>query len=224
MEKYEDKDICKSCGGLCCKKSGCDYYVSDFPSVTKSEILKALETGNVSIVAAVDIQRINEKLVASPILYLRARNKDRDVIDLFSMKRECSMLNDTGCSYDLEHRPSGGASLIPKKNTFGAYNCRPAVDHVEEVKKWMSHQNLLGKIVKRYTGKSVNEVFREDVERVFYEVMTEQFDGVSKLEIYDIVQTLPQLAECFPNEFNNAKEKYKKTAKVYKKIEISEKK
>ena len=217
MEKYEDKDICKSCGGLCCKKSGCDYYVSDFPSVTKSEILKALETGNVSIVAAIDIQRINGKLVASPILYLRARNKDRDVIDLFSMKRECSMLTDTGCSYDLEHRPAGGANLIPKKNILGIYKCRPSVNHLEEMEKWLPYQSLLGKIVKRYTGKSVNEVFREDVERVFYEVMTEQFDGVSKLEIYDIGQTLPQLAECFPEELNNAREKYKKSPKVYEK-------
>ena len=147
MEKYEDKDICKSCGGLCCKKSGCDYYVSDFPSVTKSEILKALETGNVSIVAAIDIQRINGKLVASPILYLRARNKDRDVIDLFSMKRECSMLTDTGCSYDLEHRPAGGANLIPKKNILGIYKCRPSVNHLEEMEKWLPYQSLLGKMV-----------------------------------------------------------------------------
>lgn len=61
MKKYEDKDICKSCGGMCCKKSGCDYYVSDFPSITKSEILKALETGNISIVAAINIQEINGK-------------------------------------------------------------------------------------------------------------------------------------------------------------------
>ena len=223
MKKYEDKDICKSCGGMCCKKSGRDYYVSDFPSITKSEILKALETGNISIVAAINIQEINGKSVASPILYLRARNKDRDIIDLFSMKRECSMLTDTGCTYDLEHRPTGGASLIPKKNILGTYQCRPSVDSVEEVKKWIPHQNLLGRIVKRYTGKSVNEVFREDVERVFYEVIAEQFEGVSKIEIYDIRQTLPQLVKCFPNEFNNAREKYKKTIKVYKK-EISEEK
>lgn len=217
MQRYENKSICSSCGGVCCKKSGCDYYVSDFPSITKGEILKALETGNISIVAGIDIQKINNKLVASPILYLRARNKDRDIIDLFSMKRECSMLTETGCSYDLEHRPAGGANLIPKKSILGIYECKPSVNHLEELEKWLPYQSLLGRIVKRYTGKSVNEVFREDVERVFYEVMTEQFEGVSELEIYDIGQTLPQLAECFPLELNNAREKYKKSHKVYKK-------
>lgn len=217
MQRYENKSICSSCGGVCCKKSGCDYYVSDFPSITKGEILKALETGNISIVAGIDIKKINNKLVASPILYLRARNKDRDIIDLFSMKRECSMLTETGCSYDLEHRPAGGANLIPKKNILGIYKCRPSVNHLEEMEKWLPYQSLLGRIVKRYTGKSVNEVFREDVERVFYEVMAEQFEGVSEFEIYDIGQTLPQLAECFPEELNNAREKYKKSPKVYEK-------
>ena len=217
MQRYENKSICSSCGGVCCKKSGCDYYVSDFPSITKGEILKALETGNISIVAGIDIKKINNKLVASPILYLRARNKDRDIIDLFSMKRECSMLTETGCSYDLEHRPAGGANFIPKKNILGIYECRPSVNHLEEMEKWLPYQSLLGRIVKRYTGKSVNEVFREDVERVFYEVMIEQFEGVSEFEIYDIGQTLPQLAECFPEELNNAREKYKKSPKVYEK-------
>ena len=67
MQGYENKNICSSCGGVCCKKSGCDYFVSDFPSITKSEILKALETGNISIVAGVDIQKINGKTIAFPI-------------------------------------------------------------------------------------------------------------------------------------------------------------
>ena len=133
------------------------------------------------------------------------------------MKRECSMLTETGCSYDLEHRPAGGANLIPKKNILGIYECKPSANHLEEMEKWLPYQSLLGRIVKRYTGKSANEVFREDVERVFYEVMTEQFEGVSELEIYDIGQTLPQLAECFPEELNNAREKYKRSPKVYKK-------
>lgn len=217
MEKYEDRNICSSCGGLCCKKSGCDYYVEDFPSITKNEILKVLSTGSISIVGAVNIQRFGKKSVASPILYLRARNKDRDIIDLFSMKKTCSMLTDSGCSYDLQHRPSGGASLIPKKNSAGFFHCAPAVNQLEALKKWLPYQNLLGKIVKRYTGKSVDEVFKEDVERVFYEVLAEQFEGVTKLEVRDISETVLQLIDCFPREFKNASDKYKNSTKIYTK-------
>lgn len=50
--EYENKEICKKCGGFCCKKSGCDYFVSDFGFITKGKIIEALETGNVSIVSA----------------------------------------------------------------------------------------------------------------------------------------------------------------------------
>ena len=25
---YENKELCKKCGGMCCKKSGCDYFTT----------------------------------------------------------------------------------------------------------------------------------------------------------------------------------------------------
>ena len=50
--EYENKELCSKCGGRCCKKSGCDYFVSDFKIIDKNTILKVLETGNVSIVSA----------------------------------------------------------------------------------------------------------------------------------------------------------------------------
>ena len=31
--KYENIELCKKCGGYCCKKSGCDYFVSDFENM-----------------------------------------------------------------------------------------------------------------------------------------------------------------------------------------------
>ena len=37
--EYENKEICKKCGGFCCKKSGCDYFVSDFGFITKGKII-----------------------------------------------------------------------------------------------------------------------------------------------------------------------------------------
>lgn len=62
--EYENKELCSKCGGRCCKKSGCDYYVSDFKSIDKNTIIKVLETGNVSIVSAFkyEILRNGKKL------------------------------------------------------------------------------------------------------------------------------------------------------------------
>ena len=202
--ELENKEICAKCGGKCCKKSGCDYFVSDFDEINKNKLLEILATGNVSITSALKIKMLpNGQKYIVPFLYLRARNKGRDVIDLFSLKRECIMLTPTGCSYSFENRPSGGANLIPGKNG----SCRPYKDPYEEMEKWTPYQNILSKLVKRYTGKSVDIVLRENIEQVFFDVLTKNFDGVSSLEIEDIKSCISELAEIYPDCYKNALEK-----------------
>ncbi len=208
--EYENKELCAKCGGKCCIKSGCDYFVSDFKSIDKATILKALETGNISIVSAFKNETLpNGQMKMVPILYLRARNKGREVIDLFSMKKTCSMLTDTGCSYTLSERPSGGVNLIPGEN-----GCKPAKNPLEELEKWLPYQSLLAKIVKRYTGMSVDAKIKCDVEEVFYDVLCHNFDGVQELEIADIKSGLPSLSMCFPLEYEKAKKRKENDLKL----------
>lgn len=126
--EFENKDLCKKCGGRCCKKSGCDYFVSDFDVIDKSSLVKLLDTGNVSIVAALSFRTLkNKDRVVEPFLYLLARNIDRGIVDLFSLKKTCSMLTDEGCTYTLENRPGGGVNLIPSIE-----GCRPFKQTVDE--------------------------------------------------------------------------------------------
>ena len=114
--KNENKELCSECGGYCCKKSGCDYYVSDFKRIDKNTILEALASEKISIVSAFVFERLNDdKIVATPFLYLRARNQDRDIVDLYSVKTTCMSLTETGCAYTYENRPGGGKNLIPQK-------------------------------------------------------------------------------------------------------------
>ena len=40
---YENKELCKKCGGICCKKSGCDYFVSDFKTINKQSLLEIID-------------------------------------------------------------------------------------------------------------------------------------------------------------------------------------
>lgn len=199
--KYEDKEICKKCGGMCCKKSGCDYFVTDFESMKLEYLDKVLQTGHISIVSVFDFQRLkNGKLVYTPMLYLRERNTNREIVDLFSFKTSCSSLEKDGCHYDLANRPSGGATLIPGPNK----TCYSEIDRLEEMKKWIPYQKVLEKLVKRYTRMSVDERIRQDVEKVIYNVITENYQDSSPLELKDIASMIPMLKECFPNEYLNA--------------------
>lgn len=109
MNKVEDKNMCAKCGGFCCKKCGCDYFVSDFDNLKLDYLLNVLSEGKISVVASLNFKRIqNGKLTCLPVLSLRARNNNKEVIDLLSFKTTCSQLTLGGCSYNLEERPSGG--------------------------------------------------------------------------------------------------------------------
>ena len=215
MSKYEDKDICSRCGGYCCKKSGCDYATSNFHNLGINSLHEKLAEGNISIVSFLTFKRLPlGKLVATPFLYLRARNTDRDVVDLLSFFKQCSMLKEDGCSYTLEERPKGGVNLIPKDPK----PCVPEVNPFEIVDGWNQYQNTLSRLVKRITGMSVDAKLREDVTKMFEDILEENFEGVSEVELEDVKGMLPSLLECFPKEYKNALKNVKSRRKIYMKI------
>lgn len=196
MEINENTEVCKNCGGRCCKKSGCDYWPSDLPDRTYKGILKFLENGKVSIVAMMNFKRINGKLCNFPFLYLRGRNTGRDVVDLLSMKTPCSNLTEHGCSYTYEERPSGGKNLTPSKDGL----CYPKEDNLQKVLEWSPYQKQLEKIVKRYTGLSIDNKIKEDVVTLLTDIKEENFKNVSELEIIDVERMLPMLIECYKEQ------------------------
>lgn len=130
MTKEENRDICKECGGYCCKKCGCDYFVSDLESNKIEYFESLLATGRISVVSALQFHyHPNGAVSTTPTLYLRARNIDRGEIDLLSLKKTCASLMEDGCFYSLENRPSGGATLIPRENR----KCYSTVDSTLEL-------------------------------------------------------------------------------------------
>lgn len=196
VEINENTEVCKNCGGRCCKKSGCDYWPSDLPDKTYKGILKFLENGKVSIVSMMNFKRINGKLCNFPFLYLRERNIGRDVVDLLSMKTPCSNLTEHGCNYTYEERPSGGKNLTPSKDGL----CYPKEDNLQKVLEWSPYQKQLEKIVKRYTGLSIDNKIKEDVVTLLTDIKEENFKNVSELEIIDVKRMLPMLIECYKEQ------------------------
>lgn len=110
------------------------------------------------------------------------------------MKTTCSVLTDTGCKYDYENRPSGGKNLIPSDKGF----CTPNQNPIEKMKEWESYQKQLSKIVKIFTGKTVDDKLKEDVENLFYDIKNNNIEGVSKIELEDIKRLIPLLVRCYP--------------------------
>ena len=204
LSKCEDKELCTKCGGKCCKKSGCDFFVSDFTSLKMEYLEQVLDTNRVSIVAALmgTVENGQEKI--KPILYLRARNVERDAIDLLSYKKTCASLESNGCYFDVYHRPSGGVSLQPSKD-----GCYQTVDLLKELKKWLPYQDVLRKIVKKRTGKTYLNKLKEDIENLFVDYVSQNFAGISEIELLDVEKLIPTLMKTNPKEYSKALERVK---------------
>ena len=201
--EYENRDICAKCGGYCCKKCGCDYLVSDFDSLKLEYLDKILATGKVSIVATLSFKDLpNGKLAVTPILSLRSRNIERNIIDLLSLKKSCAMLTSNGCTYSLAERPSGGVHLIPNEKDF--HHCHSDIDKIEELYKWLPYQKVLAKLVKKYTGMSVMAKLKEDVINLFCAIIIKGYQDIAYEELVDINDMLPLLEQAFPEELHTA--------------------
>jgi len=192
---YENKDICKKCGGKCCKKCGCDYSIENFDNLKIDNLQKILEQGDISIVSYQKFQYVRGRLINEPFLYLRARNKNRPIVDLLSLKTTCASLTENGCKFSLEERPKGGVNLIPGENGTRCYHVKDAMSIIEG---WRNHQKTLINLIKRLTGKSVYKKLEEDIYNLMIDVFEENFEGVSPLEIEDIRGLMPLLYEAYP--------------------------
>lgn len=211
MDKNEDLSICSKCGGMCCKKSGCDYASNDFVNLKYQSLIDELNKGDKSIVAMINFNTLkNGRLIAEPYLYIRARNNDRDIVDLISMKTRCSQLTDTGCMHSYEDRPFGGKNLKPSKMEDGP--CRPVISPIYIIDSWRDYQKILRKLVKYYTGMSVECKIKMDVENLIYDVMIGNFHDVLPLEIADLKGFVPLLVRAFPEQAIKANERYNKNS------------
>lgn len=151
IKTYTDKEMCKACGGLCCKQNGCVYIPSNFKSMNYSKLKKELLKGDISI------DGIPFDLPGNAwtyILLLRARNEDAEIVDLFTSGGPCKMLKEDGCFYDEDQRPSLGLAVKPTK-VKGP--CEKMYDQDFVFNQWIRHQSTLELLLKDFTGKEIKE-------------------------------------------------------------------
>lgn len=165
MEKmiYVDDELCKKCGGQCCKKSGCDFLPSDFKKLNYTSLIKELEKGYISIISTICFYQENKKTYWAPVLSLRIKNKDRNTVDLVSYKTGCSLLTEIGCPLSIEERPALALSLIPTENFP---KCDQQIKMEQGLKAWMKYQDVLSQLVAHYVHRSVKEQVQFDMDKL----------------------------------------------------------
>lgn len=214
--ELENKNLCSTCGGvggLCCRAGGCVWFPSDFREITLNSIDSLLQNGKASIVGTPNTTLKGTTPIFNGVtLSLRARNINRGPIDLISIPTCCASLTETGCEFDFEHRPSGGKHLIPMPNL----DCYEDFNIKDIENEWYVYNKILSKLVRRYTGRSVNDEYRREVIEFLYSWGTIALREVSKQRVDDC-QTISNLfVLMFPEETKLAEEKIKKDNLVLK--------
>jgi hypothetical protein len=196
---FENYEICKKCGGECCKRCGCNYYPKDFKEMTFEHLKSILDKGEISITTCVYVNAdCNNKIFIEKVLNLRARNINRPIVDLISKKNTCSVLTETGCKYSFNERPTGGILLIPDNDE--CINIYPPELQLEE---WKKHQEVLKILVKHYTNNPFEKEFELQVAKVSEALKVEARLHLSRktkltIESIEIMQTL-KLLQDFDN-------------------------
>ena len=137
-----NKNICKSCGGDCCKMQGCILLPFDIEPFESGNIIKLLEHGDFSI------RTFYEDNMAYS--YLIAREMNQPAISILLPHTVCAHLTETGCKFSNEERPTGGLLLTP--NFPGKCMMGIEIDKLEEYWKNPEVQEVMGRVIKHYIG------------------------------------------------------------------------
>ena len=109
---FENQELCKKCGGECCKNMGCHFSPADFETITYKGLKKEILKGNISIdYWHGDIDTKVNRLRHT--YYLRMRNKGAKILD-GSWGGQCVLWDsEKGCPLPFKERPKGARALIP---------------------------------------------------------------------------------------------------------------
>ena len=114
-KNFLNPEICKKCGGKCCKAMPGSAYPEDFKEPLFESLLSAFKSGNWAIDWWEGDPREGKEEV-DVAYYIRPRTKDNDALFDPSWGGECIFLNNNGCILKPEERPQSCRLLEPQEN------------------------------------------------------------------------------------------------------------
>ena len=195
MKKNTNYEMCKACGGHCCKQVGCGYMPDDFKSMKFDKIKTIISRGNISI--------SGEPLIIpsiipvwSYVLFLRARNVNAPIVDLIVSNGPCKLLTENGCSLNEEDRPSLGLALKPT-NIGGPCNMQ---EDIKPSLAWLKYNKVLTELVYYYEKKDVLTIIKEQIRSAYNKALKKQKSNILltdadeyALDRYDLYTNYPYM-------------------------------
>ena len=136
--------ICKGCGGDCCKSMGCHIAPDDLMSLNVGDIISFIDESGCISVDWWEGNPVTNERDGKKYCFLRIKNKNENVIAP-SWGGECSILTDTGCSLSFEYRPKGARELIPDLD-----NCHQNYTKQQCAIDWMQYSDVMEQVYNHY--------------------------------------------------------------------------
>jgi hypothetical protein len=149
-EGYENLDLCRQCGGTCCKRQPGETDRSDWPD----DLLAALTQALISLRYAVDWREADGDEEAlyfvRPAIAWSPRYEPKPAID-GSWGGTCTFLRDDGCELPLRRRPPGCRMMEPRSGRFGygENHCWGHASHRSILQSWEPHQQTIHQAARR---------------------------------------------------------------------------
>lgn len=141
-------EICKRCGGSCCKSLGCHISPFDLKEITFESIISLIDESGCISIDWWEGNPIIDEPDGQRVYFLRIKNQGAKVIDP-SFGGICSILTDIGCPLSYEYRPKGARDLIPKEGP----TCHDRYSKRQCAIDWYSYQDIMKMIYFYYYEK-----------------------------------------------------------------------
>ena len=156
--EYTNMEICKECGGYCCKHGPGDFSPSDLGNSTAeiySNILNGIRTGTLSLITRFLFK--DNPYIAHGIIGVRPAVKKFVSKHWFG---ECVFLSDTGCVLSFKDRPIICRSLKPSSDL----KCRLEEPSIYVYLRWTYYRRMLQSI--RSIDKKMKLTIRKRVQSI----------------------------------------------------------
>lgn len=149
-----NNQLCKKCGGQCCKSMGCHISPFDLKNISITSIISLIDESDCISIDWWDGNPITEEIDDSRVYFLRIKNKNSKIVDP-SYGGVCSILTNNGCPLSFEYRPKGARDLIPKElychDRYSKRQC--AID-------WLTYQDVMSEVYNHYEDKE-EDIFED---------------------------------------------------------------
>lgn len=140
-------EMCKGCGGCCCKSMGCHISPFDLKEISVKSIINLIDEAQCISIDWWDGNPLTNEHDNTRCYFLRIKNRDSKVIDP-SFGGVCSILTDIGCPLSFEYRPKGARDLIPCEN-----DCVDNYSKQQTAIDWMPYQDIMKEVYDYYFAK-----------------------------------------------------------------------